>query len=81
MHVYVWEHKGSLYYKTAEWMFTKLGRDKVLMAWHMHKDVWPYLPRADPGRDKIGHGRGEVGSPPSKHFFFRPKRYSNKPNS
>ena len=37
--VYVWEHIVSLYYRTAEWMFTKLGRDEVLMAWHMLKDV------------------------------------------
>ena len=37
MHVYVWEHIVSLYlYRTAEWMFTKLGRDEVLMARHMH---------------------------------------------
>ena len=39
MHVYVWEHIASLYYRTALWMFTKLGRDEVLMARHMHKDV------------------------------------------
>ena len=39
MHVYVWEHIASLYHRTAEWMFTKLGRDEVLMARHMHKDV------------------------------------------
>ena len=39
MHVYVWEHIVSLYYGTAQWMFTKLGRDEVLMAQHMHKDV------------------------------------------
>ena len=39
MHVYVWEHLASLYYRTAQWMFTKLGRDEVLMARHMHKDV------------------------------------------
>ena len=31
MHVYVWEHMVSLYYRTAEWMFTELGRDEVLM--------------------------------------------------
>ena len=31
MHVYVWEHIVSLYYRTARWMFTKLGRDEVLM--------------------------------------------------
>ena len=39
MHVYVWEHIASLYYWTAEWMFTKLGGDEVLMARHMHKNV------------------------------------------
>ena len=39
MHIYVWKHIASLYYRTAEWMFTKLGRDEVLMARHMHKDV------------------------------------------
>ena len=39
MHVYVWEHIVSLYYRTALWMFTKLGRDEVLMARHIHKDV------------------------------------------
>ena len=31
MHVYVWEHIVSLYYRTALSMFTKLGRDEVLM--------------------------------------------------
>ena len=35
MHVYVWEHIARLYYRTAYWMFTKLGRDEVLMARHM----------------------------------------------
>ena len=31
MHVYVSEHIVSLYYRTALWMFTKLGRDKVII--------------------------------------------------
>ena len=39
MHVYIWEHIVSLYYRTSQWMFTKLGRDEVPMAQHMHKDV------------------------------------------
>ena len=39
MHVYVWEQIASLYYRISSWMFTKLGRDEVLMARHMHKDV------------------------------------------
>ena len=38
MHVYVWTHIVSLYYRSASWMFTKLGRDEVLIAQHMHKD-------------------------------------------
>ena len=36
MHVYVWEHIVSLYYRTTWWMFTKLDRDEVLMTLHMH---------------------------------------------
>ena len=32
MHVYVWEHIVSLYYRTTQWMFTKLGMDEVLMS-------------------------------------------------
>ena len=39
MHVYIWEHIVSLYYRTAELLFTKLGRDEVLMAPHMHSGV------------------------------------------
>ena len=44
MHVHVYVSYGntyiaSLYYRTAWWMFTKLGRDEVLMARNMHKDV------------------------------------------
>ena len=39
MHVYVWEHIASLYYRTASWMFTKLGREEVPICWHVHKDV------------------------------------------
>ena len=31
MHVYVLEHIVSLYYRTALWMFTKLGRHEMLM--------------------------------------------------
>ena len=36
MHVYVLEHIVSLYYRTAWLMFTKLGRDEVLMALYMY---------------------------------------------
>ena len=39
MHVYVLEHIVSLCYKTARWIFTKLGRDGVLIALHL----WLYF--------------------------------------
>ena len=59
----------------------KLGRDEMLMARHMHKDVLAIFAQgADPGRGKIGH-QGGGGFPSSKNFFFRPEDYSNKPNS
>ena len=66
MHVYVWDHIVSLYYRTAQWMFTKLGRDEVLMALHLHKDVLPYLlkgrSRARQNRSR-GWGVGVGGTP------------------
>ena len=40
VHVYVWKHIVSLYYKIAWWIFTKLGRDKVLMTPHICIDSW-----------------------------------------
>ena len=45
MHVYVLDHIVSLCYKTALWMFTKLGRDEVLVAPHMWLDIGQTLPR------------------------------------
>ena len=57
MHVYVWEHIVSLYYRTAKWMFTKLGRDEVLMVPYK---CCCFSARAGKGRiqggAKIGHG-------------------------
>ena len=56
MHVYVWEHIVSLYYRTAQWMFTKLGRDEVLM---VPCKCCCFLARSVQGRiqggAKIGH--------------------------
>ena len=49
-------------------MFTKLGRDEVLMARHMHKDVLAIFAQGG-------------GVPSSKNFFVRPEGYNNKPNS
>ena len=38
MHVCVLEHIISLCYRTAWWMFSKLGRDEVLMAPYLRLD-------------------------------------------
>ena len=77
MHVYVWEHIESLYYRTAQWMFTNLSRDEVLMAPHMHKGV---SARSAQGQiqdvAKLGHGV----VPSSRNFLFRLEGYSDKPN-
>ena len=57
MHVYVWEHIVSLYYKTAQCMFTKLGGDEVLMVPYK---CCRFSARSIQGRiqggAKIGHG-------------------------
>ena len=46
MHVYVREHIVSLYYRTALWMFTILGRDEVpLVPYECVVIFWP-----DPSR-------------------------------
>ena len=52
MQVYVWEHIVSLYYRTAQWMFTKLGRDEVLMVPYKCCFCGQIHPGADPGRGK-----------------------------
>ena len=56
MHVYVWEHIVSLYYRTAYWMFTKLGMHEVLMVIYKYccfsaRSVQGRIQ----GRAKIGH--------------------------
>ena len=33
--MYMYGNTVSLYYRTAQWMFTKLGRDEVIMALHI----------------------------------------------
>ena len=78
MHVYVWEHIVNLYYRTAWWMFTKLSRDDVPMAPHMHQGV---SARSAQGRIQGGAKIGHRGSPSSTNFCFRLEDYSNKPNA
>ena len=83
MHVYIWEHIFSLSYRTALWIFTKLGRDEVLMVPYIfcHFFCCYFSARSVQGRiqggAKIGHG----GSPILTNFFFRLEGYSNKPNA
>ena len=67
MHVYVWEHKVSLFYKTDEWMFTKLGREKVCMALHMRLGL---SARSAKGWIQGGANLGQWGAPSPKDFLF-----------
>ena len=62
LYIYIWEHIVSLYYRTAEWMLTKLGRDEVLMARQAHalRCIGHICPGVDPGRGKIGHMGGPL---------------------
>ena len=78
MHVCEWEHIVSLYYRTAQWMLTKLGRDEMLMVPYKC-----YCFRPDPSRGRIQGGAkiGHGGSPSLTNFFFRLEGYSNKPNA
>ena len=77
-HVCVWEHIVSLYYRTAQWMFTKLGRDEVLMVPYK---CCCFSARSVQGRIQGGAKIGHRGSPSSTNFFFRLEGYSNKPNA
>ena len=54
MHVYVWEHIVSLFYRTDRWMFTKLGREEVLMTLPLGQ----IRPGSDPGWSKNKLMRG-----------------------
>ena len=78
VHVYVLEHIVSLYYRITWWIFTKLGRDEVLMTPHICIDFWDKSTKGwIQGGAIIGHG----GYPSPKNFFFRLEGYSNKPNA
>ena len=78
MHVYVLEHIVSLSYRTAWWMFTKLGRYEVLMALHLWLDF-----SANPAQGWIQGGAkiGQWGVPSPKDFLFRPEGYRDKANA
>ena len=57
MHVYVWEHIVSLYYRTDRWILTKLGGDEELIVpykccYFLAKSVQGRIQ----GRAKVGQG-------------------------
>ena len=78
IHVYVWKYIVSLYYRTAKWMFTKHGRDEVLMV--IYKYCCCFSARSVQGRIQGGAKIGHRGSTSSTNFF-RLDAYSNKPNA
>ena len=77
MQVYVWEYIVSLYYRTAERMFTKLGSDEVLMVIYKY---CCFSARSVDGRIQGGAKIGHRGFPSATNFF-RLEGYSNKPNA
>ena len=57
VHVYVLEHIVSLKYRIPWWIFTKLGRDKVLMTPHICINSWAKCAQGwIQGGAKIGPG-------------------------
>ena len=74
MHVFVLEHIGSLSYRTAWWIFTKLDRDEVLMTPHL---CLGFSANSSQGGAKIGQWRFLS----QKDFFFRCEGYSKNPNT
>ena len=56
VHAYVWEHIVSINYRIARWIFTKLGRDKVLMTRHICIDSL-----AKSAQGWIQGGGGKIG--------------------
>ena len=78
VHVYVLERIVSRNYRITWWIFTKLGRDKVLKTPHICIDVWT---KSAQGRIQDRAIIGQWGAPSPKIFFFRPEGNSNKPNA
>ena len=57
VHVYILEHIVSLNYRIAWWIFTKLGRDKVIMTLHICIESWAKSAQGwIQGGAKIGQG-------------------------
>ena len=77
VHSFVWEHKASFKYRIARWIYTKLGRDKVLMTPHICIDFWAKSAKVwIQGVAKIGQWGGLLQKTSSSEL----EGYSNKPN-
>ena len=78
MQVYVWEHMISLYYRTARWIFTKLGNDEVFMAVHIGKGVSAISTqgrikarlRGGPFLQKTSSSHWKANKPNAQHHAF-----------
>ena len=70
MHVYVLERKVSFSYRTNRWIFTKRGRDEVLM---VPCKCCSFSARSVQGRIQDGAKIGHTGFPSSTNFSFRPE--------
>ena len=75
--MYMYGNTYSLSYRTDWWMLTKLGRDEVIMALHMHLG---YSVRSAQRWIKGGTKIGQWGAP-SLRDFFRSECNSNKSNA
>ena len=77
MHVYVWEHIVSLYYRTAGCLQNLVGMKCSLSLTKVVVLLARSVQGRIQGRAKIGH-RGSLSS---TIFFFRLEGYSNKLNT
>ena len=73
MHVCVWEHIVSIYYRTACWMFQNLVGMMCLWPAHALRCFRQIGPGQIQGRVKLGHR----GSPSSRNFFDRKATATN----
>ena len=64
VHVHVLDHIVSLCYITALWMFTKLGRDEVLVAPYLWLDFGQTPPRGGSREGKNRSMRGPFSKGP-----------------
>ena len=77
VYVYVLEHRVSLNYRIAWWLFTKLGRDKVLMTPpHLYWLLGKIRPGVDPGQGHNSSMRGLL----QRTSSYELEDYNNKLN-